>query len=230
MQPLFSPAAVKYLLESVKPSTRTSKCSLQPLRGKIKQTSIRKPWVRSPVAENHSGFLASSGATLARVSAEEVMLSCGSQRIRWSKGSSSAQTASCPKLVVLRQGGSLTCMICSQIYGPPLASTAALLGAVFTLVPASTDRETPFYDSQRQSHIVMPFTLCFLVFADDQSRVETTFFSHSTRSEQGAFFFLFIATIFLSSLETSGFDHCQEPINEQDRLLMFSGKAIFIES
>lgn len=47
------------------------------------------------------------------------------------------------------------------------------------------------------------------------------FFSPSTGSP-------FITFIFLSSLETPGFDPCQGPINEQDGLLLSSGKAILM--
>lgn len=54
------------------------------------------------------------------------------------------------------------------------------------------------------------------------------FLSHSTRLEQSAFLSLFIIIIRLSSLETSGFDHCQGPINEQDGLFMFSRKVILM--
>lgn len=64
MQPLLSTATVKYLLESIKSNTKTSKSNLQPLKGKSKQTSVSKLWFRSSAAESHYGFRICIGAML----------------------------------------------------------------------------------------------------------------------------------------------------------------------
>lgn len=165
MQPLLSTATVKYLLESIKPNTKTSKRNLQPLKGKSKQTNVSKLWFRSSAAENHYGFRICIGAMLTYISSGKAVLSCS-----WSKGSSPTQTTSLPEI-----GDSQASQV-SHLDDLLLNLWAASckhvtpLEAALTVVSASTDRETSFYNSQQQSHIIMLFTLLGILWWVVQSQ------------------------------------------------------------
>lgn len=54
------------------------------------------------------------------------------------------------------------------------------------------------------------------------------FFPIAPNQSKMHFCLCLLQLFFLSSLETSGFDHSQGPINEQDGLFMSSGKAILM--
>lgn len=77
----------------------------------------------------------------------------------WSKGSSSAHTTNLPEIGD-SQASQVSYLhdLLPNLWAAPCKHMTPL-EAVLTVVSASTDHETSFYNSQQQSHIVMLFAL-----------------------------------------------------------------------